>query len=516
MIIYENLLSNQNCTAKPNVTWAADITSFELHQGKKVYCFFCIDIFTNRIIVSVFRTKPILTSDIVKKLSDAIDKRLPVKPRKELILHTDRGSQFTSKSYNDFIRRKKGFVVPSMSRPNTPKDNAVAERFMRTFKEHKINNKTFQQELFHQIEVNSKFKGYRKIFNLYVKDLNLKPNIKTNQKAPERHDLESSVASQLMIEPKYSNAFSEFYGPDFRRDHIDQFKSQNNSIISILDEIAAKRAEIVDKTPFDTYDDNLALKVIDDRLKSIYGLILNNPEITRQYVEEAILPIQDMLESMDEKLNILLPKRKKDRNTLPLRDPVNTELFKVFLNTAGSMAKYKQDLKCAQLKIAYTILFYAGLRVNEIRFFQEQDIQNAIKTSQFSVVHFKQKEAHIHVISDLAVQELKDLKPYYEVIFVKYKQKYLFGKDKPIGEKHLIKMINRDLKHTCNINEIPYNIKSHSFRINMITRLLKNTSVQDTADIIGHKDIKSTMAYKRYALNKIEIQNLLNKIDQQN
>ena len=50
----------------------------------------------------------------------------------------------------------------------------------------------------------------------------------------------------------------------------------------------------------------------------------------------------------------------------------------------------------------------------------------------------------------------------------------------------------------------------------MITRLLKNTSIQDTADIIGHKDIKSTLAYKRYALNKIEIQNLLNKIDTKN
>jgi len=77
-------------------------------------------------------------------------------------------------------------------------------------------------------------------------------------------------------------------------------------------------------------------------------------------------------------------------------------------------------------------------------------------------------------------------------------------------------MINKDLKHTSKINQIPYNIKSHSFRINMITRLLKNTSVQDAADIIGHKDIKSTLAYKRYSLNKIEIQNLLNKIDKNN
>jgi len=75
-------------------------------------------------------------------------------------------------------------------------------------------------------------------------------------------------------------------------------------------------------------------------------------------------------------------------------------------------------------------------------------------------------------------------------------------------------MINRDLKHICEINDIPYNIKSHSFRINMITRLRQNTSVQDATDIIGHRDIKSTMAYKRYALNKKEIQNLLNKINQ--
>jgi hypothetical protein len=48
----------------------------------------------------------------------------------------------------------------------------------------------------------------------------------------------------------------------------------------------------------------------------------------------------------------------------------------------------------------------------------------------------------------------------------------------------------------------------------MITQLLKNTSVQNTADIIGDKDIKATMTYKRYALNKKEIQKLLNKIDQ--
>lgn len=42
--------------------------------------------------------------------------------------------------------------------------------------------------------------------------------------------------------------------------------------------------------------------------------------------------------------------------------------------------------------------------------------------------------------------------------------------------------------------------------------LLKITSVQNTADITGHADIRSTMSYKRYALSKKEIEELLQKI----
>ena len=38
-----------------------------------------------------------------------------------------------------------------------------------------------------------------------------------------------------------------------------------------------------------------------------------------------------------------------------------------------------------------------------MRLFQEQDIQNAIQTSQFSIVHFKQKEPHIHTPYDILI-----------------------------------------------------------------------------------------------------------------
>ena len=78
--------------------------------------------------------------------------------------------------------------------------------------------------------------------------------------------------------------------------------------------------------------------------------------------------------------------------------------------------------------------------------------------------------------------------------------------------KALIKTINDDLRNTCETLKLPYNIKSHSFRINHISSLLKVTTVQNTADIIGHKDIRSTIYYKRYALSKKEIEELLEKI----
>jgi integrase len=88
-----------------------------------------------------------------------------------------------------------------------------------------------------------------------------------------------------------------------------------------------------------------------------------------------------------------------------------------------------------------------------------------------------------------------------------------FGKNKPIIAKNLIKMVNNDLKETCTKFHIPFNIKSHSFQVNMITNVLKVTSVQNTADIIGHSDIRSTMQYSRYALSKTEIQDLLDQIN---
>ena len=113
------------------------------------------------------------------------------------------------------------------------------------------------------------------------------------------------------------------------------------------------------------------------------------------------------------------------------------------------------------------ILYYTGVRLNEIPHLTQHDLVNAIKAAQFNIVHHKTKQAHIHVLFEDAVKELKSLNNEFFIVFDKYQYEYLFGQNKPLADKTLIRMVNKDLKTTCNRFNIPYNIKSYSFRVNM-------------------------------------------------
>ena len=521
---YDNKLSNQNITAKPNIVWVADCTSLNLGIFPSMNLFLCLDIYTNTIISNKFSRNSITSRQIVNALERTLNKRFTIKPRRKLIIHTDRGTQFSSQLYNKFVNNYNGIFEPSMSRENTPTDNAVGERFMRTFKEHKIDGLTIEEKIQDCLFKDPNFKSFLLIINKYIKSLNEKPNKKSKNEPPYRHDTNSYTASMLMLEPKYPKAFSEHFGKDPRIDEIKYYKLQNNKVISILDELSAKQAEVVSKTPFDHYEDNVALKVIDQRISELYQLVLQNPEITREYVENAIEPLreelqeasQELTEGIEEIKRLVSPKLKSKRDVLPLRDPISKDLYPIFFNNAGNVFKYQKDLRQAQLRIAYTILYNVGLRINEIRNLTEKDIRDAIKSHQFNLIHFKTNQSHIHVLSNQAIKDFKKLENEFLIVFKKYKYKYLFGKNKPIIGKSLIRIINKDLKYTIKLADLPYNIKSHSFRINVISNLLKHTTVQNAADVIGHNDIRSTLSYRRYALSKSQIKDLLNKIAETN
>jgi transposase InsO family protein len=69
----------------------------------------------------------------LQALRNAIEARCPAPG---LIHHSDRGVQYASTAYVDTLLQHG--IVPSMSRPGNPYDNAKCERFMKTLKQEEI------------------------------------------------------------------------------------------------------------------------------------------------------------------------------------------------------------------------------------------------------------------------------------------------------------------------------------------------------------------------------------------
>ena len=130
-----------------------------------------------------------------------------VNPKIKLITNTDRGTQFSSQTYNNFTKRFQEYFLSSTSRENTATDNAIAERFMKTFKKHKISGIAIEEFLIQCTLKNPNFRNSRSMLNQYMKSLNGKPNRKSLNFYPERHDKQTFTAFMLMSEPIYPKAF---------------------------------------------------------------------------------------------------------------------------------------------------------------------------------------------------------------------------------------------------------------------------------------------------------------------
>ena len=127
--IFPNLLKQNFEADKPNKVWCTDFTYLYLANGSVWYNCSIIDLYDRSITASVNDCR--LTSALaIKTLGKAIAKA-GCNP-KELILHSDQGSQFTSE---DFVLRCQNLgITQSMSRAGTPYDNAPMERYYNTLK----------------------------------------------------------------------------------------------------------------------------------------------------------------------------------------------------------------------------------------------------------------------------------------------------------------------------------------------------------------------------------------------
>lgn len=129
--VYLNLAGRMKLTGI-NQLWVADITYIRL-QGEFVYLAVILDAFSRKVVG--WELAPTLSCSLTKTaLERAIATR---RPAPGLVHHSDRGVQYAAQEYVALLRLHQ--LIPSMSRPANPYDNASCESFMKTLKREEIN-----------------------------------------------------------------------------------------------------------------------------------------------------------------------------------------------------------------------------------------------------------------------------------------------------------------------------------------------------------------------------------------
>lgn len=135
----ENILSQQFTASAPNEVWISDVTYFTC---KKIQYFICvvIDLFARKVIAYTISTGN--SSRITKEtLAKAYYDR---NPNEGLLFHSDRGANYTSRSFSTFCKTLG--ITQSLSRTATPYDNSVMEAFFKSLKAEELYRNNYRSE----------------------------------------------------------------------------------------------------------------------------------------------------------------------------------------------------------------------------------------------------------------------------------------------------------------------------------------------------------------------------------
>ena len=134
---FDNLLNRDFTADAPNRKWCTDFTYIFLSDGTKRYNCSVLDLYDK----SIIATKNSVRIDAqlaVDTLRAALER---THAGENLILHSDQGSQYTSRAFTEFCEQK--HIRQSMSKAGCPYDNSPMESFYGTFKAEFVSQHSF-------------------------------------------------------------------------------------------------------------------------------------------------------------------------------------------------------------------------------------------------------------------------------------------------------------------------------------------------------------------------------------
>lgn len=146
-----NILNRDFTTTGPNQKWVGDITYISTGEGW-LYLAVVIDLYSRKVVG--WAMSPLINKVLV---CDALLAALWARGfPKNVIMHTDRGSQYCSNRYQKLLEVHD--LICSMSRKANCWDNAIAESFFKTLKAEQVNRMSYKtrdqakQDIFEYIE----------------------------------------------------------------------------------------------------------------------------------------------------------------------------------------------------------------------------------------------------------------------------------------------------------------------------------------------------------------------------
>ena len=134
-----NVLNRDFFADGVNQKWVSDITYFKL-KNKTYYICVIIDLFSRKVIS--YRISQKNSTQLTKKTFQyAFEHR---EPNGELVFHNDRGSNYCSNTFCDYLQSLE--VKQSFSKTHTPYDNAVSESFFSTMKREELYRAKYKSE----------------------------------------------------------------------------------------------------------------------------------------------------------------------------------------------------------------------------------------------------------------------------------------------------------------------------------------------------------------------------------
>ena len=122
---------------EPNTKWVTDITYIRTAEGWLYLCI-VLDLFSKRVVgwsMSTTQDRQLVLSAVLMALWQRSD-------REPVVLHSDRGTQFTSAEYQQFLAGHN--LICSMSEVGHCGDNAAAEGFFGMLKRERVNRRCYR------------------------------------------------------------------------------------------------------------------------------------------------------------------------------------------------------------------------------------------------------------------------------------------------------------------------------------------------------------------------------------